>query len=197
MFFFQLLFLFRVYTAAVDYEPLMLRDLIEGSTLIVHGSIEKTDKYTFSLRLTEVVKGDFPVDSALVCSKFKDWTCAQRFDKYEAGQQELFFLFKGYAPHYSALGGGNEGEMPVVGDSVYYKAQYLRIDKNPVAFKVYGGQISGYRFALADFKKAVKYYLENTAAINEKIKQDKFQSLRKINNPVLDRILDELREKYH
>ncbi|MBK7938177.1 MAG: hypothetical protein IPJ82_14305 [Lewinellaceae bacterium] len=193
----QLLFLFRVYIAAVDYEPTLLPELIDKSSLIVHGRIEKTDKYTFSLQLNEVLKGDFPVDSVLVCGQFKDWTCAQRFDKYQTGQEALFFLFKGYDPHYKALGGGNEGEMPIVEDSVYYKSQYLRIDKNPVAFKVYGGQISGYRFLTTDFKKAVRYYRENAESLHEKIKRDKLYHLRKINNPVLDRIIDELREKYH
>lgn len=193
----QLLCLFWVYTPNEDYQPTLLPDLIDRSELVVHGTIKKTDKYTCSLQLKEVLKGDFPTDSLLVCDKFKDWTCAQRFDKYEAGQEELFFLFKGYDPYHRAIGGGNEGEMPVVGDSVYYKAQYLRIDKNPVAFKVYGGQISGYRFLTTDFKKAVRYYRENAETINEKVKRDKSYHLRKINNPALDRIIDELREKYH
>ena len=193
----QLLCLFWVYTPNEDYEPTLLSDLIDRSELVVHGTIKKTDQYTCSLQLKEVLKGDFPTDSLLVFDKFKDWTCAQRFDKYEAGQEELFFLFKGYDPYHRAIGGGNEGEMPVVGDSVYYKAQYLRIDKNPVAFKVYGGQISGYRFLTTDFKKAVRYYRENAETINEKVKRDKSYHLRKINNPALDRIIDELREKYH
>lgn len=193
----QLLCLFWVYTPNEDYEPTLLPDLIDRSELVVHGTIKKTRQYTCSLQLKEVLKGDFPTDSLLVCDKFKDWTCAQRFDKYEAGQEELFFLFKGYDPYHRAIGGGNEGEMPVVGDSVYYKAQYLRIDKNPVAFKVYGGQISGYRFLTTDFKKAVRYYRENAETINENVKRDKLYHLRKINNPALDRIIDELREKYH
>ncbi len=121
-----LTFLLTIHAAKADYESILLPQLIFQSTLIIRGTIEKVNKFTIEVKIKSTLKG--VVLNNVIISKFADWTCAQRFDKYEIGQEEIFFLTKG-TEFYQILGAGNEGEIPIIGDKAYYKQLYLKIDK--------------------------------------------------------------------
>ena len=91
------------------------------------------------------------------------------------------------------MGAANEGEMPVVNQKVYYKNQYLSIDKNPQLFKVYGGTVNGYSYDRAEFITAVKFYSSNRSILQNDIAKSQ-ASIDTVSNPVLSRILNEFYE---
>lgn len=89
--------------------------------------------------------------------KFEDWTCASRFTSYKSRQKEFLFVKKNKATgHYYPLGAGNEGEVPIIDNFVYYRGQYLAIDTATKVYNVYSGIVRGYRYKKSEFIQAIR-----------------------------------------
>jgi len=176
-----------------DYESTTLPELIEKSDLIVEGKIVKIDKETVELLIIEVIKGDTALKNITV-QKFNDWTCASRWTTYQIGQTELVFLLKDQNMNlWHSMGAGNEGEMPIENETLFYKSLYMKIDESPEFLKVNDGEIYGYKFHLQDAKSAIKELRMNIDHINKMIEQNKLAEF-KTENQFMRRILDELNE---
>ncbi|MFD2717564.1 hypothetical protein ACFST9_02485 [Hymenobacter monticola] len=180
------------FKAQADYDPTLLPTLIDGSDLIIYGEIIGVQKEGIIVNAIEIVKGIAP-KGGMIIERFENWTCASRFAPYKTGQKEFFFLKKrrGIAKYF-ALGAANEGEMPVVSHKVYYKYQYLSIDKNPQLFAVYGGAVRGYVYDKTEFINALKFYLRHSSDIQTNIvhNQARIDTTR---NTALLRIFEELK----
>ena len=182
------------FKAQADYEPTLLPELIDGSDLIFYGEIVEMQKGVITAKAVEIIKGVNPKGDVVI-DKFKNWTCANRFAPYRIGQTELFFLKREKAvSHYYALGAANEGEMPVINQKVYYQNQYLRIDKNPRLFKVYGGAICGYVYDKSKFSEALKFYMRFRTDVRADIIHNQAR-IDTTKNIVLLRLFAELQEK--
>jgi hypothetical protein len=157
------------FNAQADYDPTLLPALIDDSDLIIYGEIIGVRKQDVIVNALEIVKGTAPKGGVII-KRFENWTCASRFAPYKNGQKEFYFLKKqkGVA-RYFVLGAANEGEMPVVSQKVYYKYQYLSIDKNPQLFAVYGGAVRGYIYDKTKFVEALNFYLRHRSNIQNGI----------------------------
>jgi hypothetical protein len=102
--------------APVKYTPYEFHELIGQAKVIAAGTIAALDDERFSLRVEHWVWGA-PEVAELRVRRFKDWTCASRWAKYEVGQRVVVFLAK-QEDGWRILSGGGEGEMPLVGDRV-------------------------------------------------------------------------------
>ena len=181
------------FKAQADYNPTLLPELIDKSDLICYGEIVTVQSGTITAKAIEVIKGTNPKGTISI-DKFENWTCATRFAPYRIGQKEFFFLKKQKpANQYFALGAGNEGEMPVAYQRVYYQNQRLSIDKSPPLLNVYGGGVRGYAYDKSEFVTALKFYLRyrtevRTAIIHSQARIDTTENI------ALLRIFAELRE---
>jgi hypothetical protein len=190
-----IILIFNLKSAKADYESIRLPQLISNSSLILRGKIEKVDSLNIIVKIQAQLKGTF-TDSIIIISKFSDWTCAARFDNYSEGQKLIFFLKKG-VKSYLILGAGNEGEMPIIDNKVYYKQLYLKIDQNPIEYKVYNGNLKGYEYNLNQFESAIIYYIKNSESIIKAILKDRNFNLTSMKNQTIDRIISELRDQYY
>ncbi|MCI5055214.1 MAG: hypothetical protein MRY83_03845, partial [Flavobacteriales bacterium] len=112
------------------------------------GQIVTHDAETFTIALDDS-------SGHVRIQKFKNWTCAHRYAEYEIGQKALFFLEKRDRKFY-VMSGGNEGELPIVGDSLYLSSLsvYYPFDLD-VGQELTGSKttlISGKRFHGYDFR---------------------------------------------
>ena len=160
----------RAANAFADYEPTLLPELIKKSDLIIEGEILSVYGKYVSFKPITILKRHSTVPIIKV-DKFVDWTCAHRFDSYKPRQKEFLFLkFNKMSGHYYPLGAENEGEMPAIGNFIYYKDQYLAIDTAVSSFKVYGGVVRGYKYDRHQFIKAVTGFSgHNSQPDSEKI----------------------------
>ncbi len=69
--------------------------------------------------------------------------------------------------------------------------------KKPIEYKVHNGIIFGYEYSAVDFENAIKYYLEYRVKLKESLKNNEKYNLTSLKNKALDRVVDELRDKYH
>jgi len=178
------------FSAHADYEPTLLADLIDSADLIMYGEITTAQGKFVTAEPLQILKGS-PSVGSITIEKFENWTCASRFAAYKTGQREIFFLKKHKSSKsLSPLGAANEGEMPVVNDKVYYKQQYLALDKSPKQFKVYGGIVNGYTYNKFTFLAAITSYLHNRIVLLTEVAKNQ-ESIDTTSNPVLLRILNE------
>lgn len=115
-----------------DYRRYELFEMVCRADLVVAGTIRSVDsapwwpksrgsKQTrgFELEVSETISGA-PVTGSLNVYCFENWTCASRWAAYRTGQRVLLFLSRPEAGEkkWRILGGGGEGEMPLVQDSI-------------------------------------------------------------------------------
>lgn len=144
--------------ANAKYAPLALHDLVGASDLIVIGSISQLNSKSFILEVSQVIAGDYDKGQIKV-EKFKDWTCAARWCKYDKGQNVMLFLEKPDKNNssFSIRSGGGEGEMPVVDEFVYYRGR--SIDDIPQEiYKVFGESLYGQKISLEEFINSIQQY---------------------------------------
>ena len=152
-----------------DYSPITLPKLIETSDLILHIEITKDIDERIEARILEVIKGDYKLRNIMV-EKFEDWTCASRWSEYQIGQRELIFLQKHRKDNtWIIMGAGNEGEMPIENDKLYYKSPffvngYFHPEKN---YELKEGNIHAIRYELSTALEGLKMYLEEQMAIEK------------------------------
>lgn len=121
-FVYSLIFIFcSTKFARADYEAFKLTDMYEKSDVIVRAKIIGINDHSINCKVIKTFKG---ADYATIdIEKFKDWTCAQRYEKYAPGQEAIFFLKKSNKTNkFYVLSAGNEGELPIIDNIVYYQA---------------------------------------------------------------------------
>lgn len=175
-----------------DYESLPLTALIIKSELIAECKITAVQETTFDVLITEIIKGNIS-ERKVTISKFVNWTCASRWSTYKVGQVELLFLSKGLTNSWHTLGAGNEGEMPLQKDTLYYKEIYYRLDSSSKTYPLDDGIVTGYMYLLSDVKAGIKQYLKDELLIDKLIKQKAIRKY-KTQNRFLERIIAELKE---
>lgn len=115
--------------ASAKFSPLEIHEMIVAADKIVHGKIVDLDATHFYFE----VEGSPTNDSGVLkVRRFEDWACASRWTFYKKGQKLLLFLTS-WEGELMPMGGGDEGELPIKGESVYINAMSLGffINGNP------------------------------------------------------------------
>jgi len=145
--------------AFADYEPTPLPQLIIESDMILEGQIISQDSLTFTLKITDLIKGD-SISKNITIEKFEDWTCANRITKYEIGQKEIVFLLQHKkTKKWLTIGAGNEGELLIQKDSITYQDIYWDSKSGCSKLDYFGQEVCGWRYSLEDFKAGIEFYI--------------------------------------
>ncbi|HEX6881801.1 MAG TPA: VCBS repeat-containing protein [Planctomycetota bacterium] len=104
-----LLLTLGVLHGAPEYRRLRLHEVAVLADRVVVGRIEHLQDTTYDLLVEQTLVGTPQASLRIV--QFGDWTCAGRYAPYAVGQRVLLFL-----KEERALGAGDEGEMPMVGE---------------------------------------------------------------------------------
>ena len=107
--------------AKASYTPVRIYEMVLAADKIVYGEISEMDSLTFTLKIEGNLTGD---EKTIRVLKFQNWTCAWRWTKYEVGQKLFLFLVK-HEGMYRTISAGNEGELPILNDSIYVHAKSL------------------------------------------------------------------------
>lgn len=172
------------------YDPLLVSQLIDKSQIIGIGEIKSIDNNNVLVFFEDVIKGKL-TNRTLKISQFKNWTCASRWTNYKRGQKIMFFLTTSEVGLYKILGSGDEGELPIVNEKIFYKSLYGGLDKKSTKFKVYGADLYGYSFKVLDVKTGILEYISNKLTFHKIAKQKNFEK-QKIKNPFLKKLVSEL-----
>jgi len=137
------------------YRPLSFVELSTRAELVVLGSVASTSDETFAFEVERTIrsrKGAAPATKGqrLEITKFRNWTCARRWTEYAAGQKAVMFIER-RSGAWHVLGGGNEGEMPVVGDWVFVDGN---VSPGFGEWTIYDARYFGGRLALQDVLRA-------------------------------------------
>jgi hypothetical protein len=170
--------------AFADYVPTSLPHLIIKSDMILEGQIVSQDSLTFTLKITDWIKGD-SISKNITIEKFEDWTCANRITKYEIGQKEIVFLLQHKkTKKWLTMGAGNEGELLVQKDSITYQDIYWDSKSGCSKLDYFGQEICGWRYALKDFKASIEFYISEFPRLkNEYKSENKIENRLKGNEP--------------
>lgn len=157
--------------ARADYSPTQLHYMILEADLTVYGEIDSVIDNYFFLKIKNKVFGEYN-DTIIKVKKFVNWTCAQRWTEYKAGQNVFLFLVKDINKNWSIMSGGGEGELPIVKENIYLYAFYSiympfinfdRIDtsgkhipKKFEVYEIYDSNFSGVKFKLDEFADAIE-----------------------------------------
>ncbi len=148
---------FAVLASPASYRSLRPYELIIRADLIVQGTIlhadhprvrlldKETAGSTFLLKVNRRLVGTSP-SSELEVRQFADWMCAARYAPYEVGQQAVFHLWRprDEAGHvdpsapWQVLGAGNEGELPVLEESVLCRSGWPREGREEFSLSEHG-----------------------------------------------------------
>ncbi len=156
-------------SALADYRPLKLYEMIIKADKIVYGTITNLDSTHFTLQ----IEGSLTYDTGSIkIARFEDWACAQRWTKYEVGQRLLLFLTT-WNGELVSMSGGNEGELPIIEDSVYIHGFSITIPPPPTPpgktlrddliyfetdhFEIYDADYFGIKWDLSSFFTTVAY----------------------------------------
>lgn len=161
-------------TCAVKYRHYPLFELVCTADLVVSGRIlavnapgpsraaQDQPPPTFLLEVESVVAGATSAKEIEVRC-FEDWTCAARWAPYAIGQREILFLRE--PPVNSTvctiIGSGDEGEMPLEGDTVFAHGYGIRGHVVPGPSREEESQVSGSKVGLTEFAAAVRGFREN------------------------------------
>ena len=147
-----ILILFAIGNARADYASLNLYTLVLRAEKIIEGEVICVDDKVFEFKVKNSI--DFE-EETITIKKFEDWTCAIRWSKYYVGQKLFVFLGRNEEGYY-AMGAGNEGELPIINNSVYINAVSL-----PFKFEEYIGIVPKPEYA----KEDIRYFLGYEVAI--------------------------------
>ena len=149
-----------------DFDSIALHEMIIKSDKIIYGEIADMDSTHFTLNISGSVTGE--IGKAKI-RKFRNWTCATRWTKYELGQRLLLFLGENNGELFS-MGAANEGELPLDNNSVFINAlsmMYVNGDQNDYMnteftfdskeYELYGADYFGTKINLNSFLRTVAY----------------------------------------
>jgi len=169
-----ILFLGLYSTSSAKYYRDDLYSMIIKAEEIVYGTIVEIDSKTFTLSIDSSLTSNREI---IKIERFENWACAQRWTKYEVGQKVLLFLSKRKRKWYS-MSAGNEGELPIVENSVFLNGFSVPIPPPPNLFieieiddenlgfnlehhNIYGGRFFGTKFKLNKFIEDISFIREN------------------------------------
>lgn len=158
------------YTKLDPFELALVADLIVDGTVIEFETPHREGEpfvfgaetgAVFTIRVNEVVAGELH-EQTLEILEFTDWVCARRYAPYEKGQRALFHLARARGKKGQlidspprTLGGGNDGECPIIGDTILHQANGwddLVHDDQPA----FGHKFRGVVFTKADYVAAIR-----------------------------------------
>ena len=161
-----------LFSVKPDYDPTSLWKLILKSDVAGECEIQKVNEHEIEVKFTDIYHGELKTNTIKV-EKFQDWACASRWTKYKVGQKEIMFIVKNLkSEKWIIIGAGNEGELPVENNIVYYKSPYYGIDKDAKLFPQNDGKINGYSFSKIDVKEGIKFYHKNYEEFNKMSKEE-------------------------
>lgn len=166
-----IIFIFSSYSTRADLDPTSVSEMIEKSDLIFHGKITKILDEVIEVTIIKNVKGKF-LKKKIKIKKFQNWLCGFRYQPYEIGQQELFFLQKNKKKNFwQIMGGGDEGEIPIINNVLYFKSAFYYCSQ-PNAIGILklknGEKLQGVPFDLKEAKKGISLYLQKEKEIKAK-----------------------------
>jgi hypothetical protein len=174
-----------------DYEPTPLPQLIIKSDLIIVGEIISLDSYTFTLKVSSCVKGDYTFKNIKI-KRFENWTCAARIAEYQIGQQEIIFLVQNKkTKEWLTMGAGNEGELLIQNDSITYEDIYSDSKSSCSKLDYFGHKICGWKYSLGEFKNAILFYLSDFPKLKTEFQTEQNITNRFANNEAYKRMIDE------
>ena len=152
-----------------DYRPLELYEMIIKADKIVYGTIVGLDSNYYTLN----IEGSLTSDSGtLKIARFRDWPCAARWTDYRVGQR-LFLFLTSIDDDYLVMSAGNEGEHPIVDNSIFIHGFSIPIPPpspppgvtlrddliyfEPEHFDIYGGDYYGIQLDLDSFIESVLF----------------------------------------
>ncbi len=146
--------------AEAKYLPLNLTDLLAKSELVVHGTISKLDKGSYTLTVTEVFFGDKNLKTIEV-KRYQNWPCSSRWTEYKTGQKVFLCLAadkknsEGKAKSYKIRSAGGEGEMPIVDGFAYVQSPSgVKLKASQLVHEsVYGAKINATKVSLKSLKR--------------------------------------------
>ena len=164
-------FIFSSSQLKVDIEPTSVSEMVEKSDLIFHGKITKVIKDDIEVSIIENLKGK-PLKKKIKIRKFQNWLCAFRYQSYAVGQEEIFFIQKNKKENiWIIMGGGDEGEIPVVKNVLYFKSAFYYCSQpndNGILKLKNGENIYGFPYDLKEAKKGISLYLQKEQEIKAK-----------------------------
>ena len=162
-------FLLTSFSSRADYDPLLLYEMIIKAEKIVYGTIVDVDSNHFTLK----IEGSLTSDAGtLKIARFQNWVCASRWTEYEVGQR-LFLFLTTWNGELMSMSGGNEGELPIVNNTVYIHGFSIPIPPPPPPsgvtlrddliyfetdhFYIYGEDYFGIDWNLSSFIESVTF----------------------------------------
>jgi hypothetical protein len=161
------------FASTIEYRRYVLFEMVATADKIVAGRIQSVELHpeaqtefatsppgVFTLEVEERILGVVPDSIRVRC--FQDWTCAGRWTRYEKGQRVVLFLEQPKPESgdpYEILGGGGEGEMPLVDRSVCVRGFSVRgydSQENKLGSAVAEGPL----VAFEEFRLAVRGFRE-------------------------------------
>ena len=157
------------FTSNAEYRPLELYEMIIKAEKIVYGTIIELDSSSFTLN----IEGSLTSDTGIIkVGRFSDWSCASRWTKYKVGQR-LFLFLTAWNGEFISMSGGNEGEHPILNNSIYIHGFTIPIPPPPPPsgktwsggifyfetehYDIYGGEYFGIQWNLNKFIEAVSF----------------------------------------
>ena len=145
--------------AWVAYDRYKLFELAPCADFVVAGEITAVHADTFDLRVDQHIVGVL-AKPVITVRRFVDWTCAGRWTDYCEGQRIVAFLHapgkeRGTRGVFAILGGGGEGEMPLVDDDVIVRGYRMHYHP-PRKHDVEDEEVWGSRVPLSEFVSAIQ-----------------------------------------
>ncbi len=158
-------------STSAELEPTTVSEMIEKSDLIFHGKITKIIDDNIEVTIIKTVKGKF-FKKKIKIKQFQNWLCGFRYQPYEVGQQELFFIQRDSKENiWKIMGGGDEGEIPIINNVLYFKSAFSYCSQptgNGILKLKNGEKIYGFTFDLKEAKKGISLYLQKEKEIKAK-----------------------------
>lgn len=141
--------------SSLSYRRYLLHELACDAEVVVRGTISDVAKRTFDVAVEEQIAGAV-VPTSITVQRFENWTCAGRWARYAKGQRVWLFLhLDAEAPNFRILGGGGEGEMPMLGDDVLVRGYRARGFEDG-RWDVDGSKVDGVRIEASELAAAVR-----------------------------------------
>ncbi len=108
--------------AWADYSPPPVWDMLFASDIVAAGRITKLDQDTYTLHITDHIRGASGVGQDVTIKRKQDWTCAVRDMPYQVGQTVLVMANRDTKTpaHFRTRSAGFEGELFMKGADVLW-----------------------------------------------------------------------------
>jgi hypothetical protein len=141
-------------TAAADYDPMTLYQMLMRADTVVTGRITQVQASTYDLEVSESFHpADVP--SVLSVLRIDGLPRADRWVAYAPGQELVLFATGGGDAPLEPLGEAGEGEVPRDAETVYLP-NLARSDRTQSSARIAGGELVGYPIGIEEFSAAIE-----------------------------------------